>query len=845
VERFRDELGDWRVVLHSPFGLQVHAPWALAVSARLRERTGVDGQAVASDDGIVVRVPETDAEPPGAELFVLDPDEIDQLVTDEVGGSALFAARFRECAARALLLPRRDPKRRSPLWQQRQRSAQLLEVARRYPSFPIVLETVREVLQDVYDVPALIQLLRTVGAGTVRVIQVDTATPSPFARSLMFGYVAAFLYEGDSPLAERRAAALSLDSALLAELLGRAELRDLLDEAVVLDLEAELQRRTTDRLAANLEAVADLLRLVGPLSSTEVAERSVPDAPADRWLAALAEARRAVEVVIAGTPRWTAVEDVSRLRDALGVPLPPGLPGAFAEPVEDPLGDLVSRYARSHGPFTVEEVAARWQLGTAVVLDTLRRLGAAGRVVEGEFRPGGRGSEWCDAEVLRRLRRRSLAALRAEVEPVEPAALGRFLPAWQHVNGRLRGVGGVLAVVEQLAGCAVPASALEPLVLRARVIDYHPAMLDELTASGEVLWAGSGSLPGADGWVGLHLADTAALTLPEPAAVDELGELAGRVLEVLAGGGGYFFRQLSQAVGSTDDQQLHATLWDLVWGGHVGNDTLAPLRTLTQHGRAAHRSRRPTPRSRYATSLPGRASRPAMPSRTGPPSAAGRWSALPERDPDPTLRTSAAADLLLQRHGVVTRGAVVSERVPGGFAGVYKVLAAFEDAGRCRRGYFVGGLGAAQFASSGAVDRLRAESNRDGANDERRSLTLAATDPANPYGAALPWPERPAGVDTPTAGHRPGRKAGALVVLVDGALVVYVERGGRTLLTFSDDEEQLRPAVDALALAVRDGSLGKVTVERADGEHVHGTALGQALEQAGFSATPRGLRLRA
>jgi len=850
VERFRDELGDWRVVLHSPFGLPVHAPWALAVGARLREQLGVDGQAMASDDGIVVRVPETDADPPGAELFLLDPDEVDQLITAEVGGSALFAARFRECAARALLLPRRDPGRRSPLWQQRQRSAQLLEVARRYPSFPIVLETVREVLQDVYDVPALIGLLRDVGARSVRVAQVDTTTPSPFARSLMFGYVAAFLYEGDSPLAERRAAALSLDSTLLAELLGRAELRDLLEESVVADLEAELQRHTAQRRAADVEGVADLLRLVGPLSAAEVAERTRDGAPVQQWLATLAAARRAVEVVIAGQTWWAAVEDLSRLRDALGVPMPPGLPGAFAEPVADPLGDLVSRYARCHGPFTVEEVAGRWRLGPAVVLDSLRRLAAAGRVVEGEFRPGGRGSEWCDSEVLRRLRRRSLAALRAEVEPVEPAALGRFLPAWQHVHGRLRGTGGVLSVVEQLAGCAVPASALEPLVLRARVIDYQPSMLDELTATGEVLWAGAGSLPGADGWVGLHLADSAPLTLPDPTPIGDLDDLAGRVVGALAGGGAYFFRQLSQAVGSTDDDALHTALWDLVWSGHIGNDTLAPLRTTVQAGRGAHRTRRATPRARYGQSVrPGpRLSRPAMPSRTGPPSAAGRWSLLPERDPDPTLRTHAAADLLLERHGVVTRGAVVSERIPGGFAGVYKVLSAFEDSGRCRRGYFVATLGAAQFAGAGAVDRLRAEAaDQQGGRgtDSGRAVTLAATDPANPYGAALPWPDRSTTEASTGVGHRPGRKAGALVVLVDGALVVYVERGGRTLLTFRDDEDELRPAVDALAGAVREGSLGKVTVERADGVQVLGTVLGQALERAGFHATPRGLRLRA
>ncbi len=720
VERFRDELGDWRVVLHSPYGLQVHAPWALAVGARLRERLGVDGQAMASDDGIVVRVPETDTDPPGAELFVLDPEEVEELVTVEVGGSALFASRFRECAARALLLPRRDPGRRSPLWQQRQRSAQLLEVARRYPSFPIVLETVREVLQDVYDLPALVGLLRDVATRRVRVAQVDTSQPSPFARSLMFGYVAAFLYEGDSPLAERRAAALSLDSSLLAELLGRAELRELLDEAVVLELEAELQRRAPERQATGPEAVADLIRLVGPLTRDEVIERTRPEAPVDDWLADLSRARRAVEVVLGGVTYWAAVEDVGRLRDALGVPVPPGVPGAFAEPVDDPLGDLVVRYARCHGPFTTDEVAGRWRLGAAVVLDVLRRLGAAGRVVEGEFRPGGRGSEWCDAEVLRRLRRRSLAALRAEVEPVEPATLGRFLPAWQHVGGRLRGVGGVLTVVEQLAGCAIPASALEPLVLRTRVADYTPAMLDELTAAGEVLWAGAGSLPGADGWLGLHLADSAALTLPDPTPPDELGDLAGRVMAALAGGGGYFFRQLVDAVGAAGDPvtdvDLHTALWDLVWAGHIGNDTLAPVRTLVQGGRGAHRSRRPTPRARYGSSagLRSRPGRPTLPTRTGPPTAAGRWSVLAPREPDRTLRTSAAAELLLERHGLVTRGAVVSERIPGGFGGVYRVLSAFEDAGRCRRGYFVAGLGAAQFGTAGAVDRLRAEAD-DGA----------------------------------------------------------------------------------------------------------------------------------
>jgi ATP-dependent Lhr-like helicase len=843
VERFRDELGDWRLVVHSPYGRPVHSPWALAINARLRERYGVDAQANASDDGIVVRVPETDQDPPGAELVAFDPEEIEQLVTGEVGGSSLFASRFRECAARALLLPRRDPGRRSPLWQQRQRSAQLLEVAARYPSFPIVLEAVREVLQDVYDVPALVGLQRRIADRRVTLVDVATQRPSPFASSLLFGYVAAFMYEGDSPLAERRAAALTLDQGLLAELLGRAELRELLDPEALAEVEAELQRLVDERKARDPEGLVDLVRLLGPLTTAEVAARST--VPVEEPLAALAAARRLVTLRVAGEERWAVVEDVSRLRDGLGVPVPPGTPETFTEPVADPLGDLVGRYARTHGPFTAADVAARLGLGVAVVHQTLVRLAASGRVLEGEFRPTGTGSEWCDAEVLRRLRRRSLARLRHEVEPVEPATLGRFLPAWQHVahpsGGRgLRGVDGVVAVVEQLAGCAVPASAWESLVLPARVADYEPAMLDELTATGELLWAGQGALPGADGWVSLHLADSADLTLPAPDPELELHELHTAVLDALAGGGAFFFRQLGGAIGSTDDRALSAALWDLVWAGRIGNDTLAPLRALVRGGSSAHRARRTPPRARLGR--PGRG--PAV-TRTGPPETAGRWFLLPEVDTDPTRRAHAAAEGLLERHGVVTRGAVVSERTPGGFAAAYKVLSAFEDSGRCRRGYFVEGLGAAQFATAGAVDRLRTFTPPE-AGAKPVAVTLAATDPANPYGAALPWPER-------EAGHRPGRKAGALVVLVDGALGLYVERGGKSLLTFDPEdgrrsgEEVLTAAIESLGTAVRRGALGRLTVEKADGASVLGEEtepVRRALEDAGFVVTPRGLRLR-
>lgn len=823
VERFRDELGDWRLVVHSPYGTPVHAPWALAINARLRERYGVDGQAVASDDGIVVRIPDTDAEPPGGDVIVFEPDEIESIVTDEVGGSALFAARFRECAARALLLPRRDPGRRSPLWQQRQRSAVLLEVAAKYPSFPIVLEAVRECLQDVYDLPSLVALMRGVDRREVQVVDVSTQQPSPFARSMLFGYVAQFMYEGDSPIAERRAAALALDQGLLAELLGRAELRELLDPEVLEEVEAELQRTAEDRRARDAEGVADLLRLLGPLTTDEIAARSLTTD-----LTPLVTSRRIVEVRMAGEERWAAIEDVGRLRDGLGVPVPPGTPDAFTDPVDDPLADLVGRYARTHGPFTTDDVAARLGLGAAVVRHTLQRLAAQGRVLDGEFRPSGSGTEWCDAEVLRRLRRRSLARLRQEIEPVEPEVLARFVPAWQHVGGKHRGIDGVVTVIDQLAGCPVPASALEPLVLASRVRDYEPAYLDELTASGEVVWAGHAALPGSDGWVSLHLADQAPLTLPDHAPFDH-SELHQAVLDALAPGGAWFFRQLADSVGSTDDAALSAALWELVWAGRISNDTLTPLRALTRSGTPSHRTRRPPPRL-------GRRPGGGV-TRTGPPETAGRWALLPELDTDPTRRAHATAERLLDRHGVVTRGAVVSERVTGGFAAVYKVLSAFEETGRCRRGYFVAGLGAAQFGTAGSVDRLRTFTTTD--ESKPTALALAATDPANPYGAALPWPD--------SSGHRPGRKAGAIVVLVDGVLTMYVERGGKTLLTWSDDPDLLGPSALSLAEAAARGTLGRMTVEKADGEQLLGsgpTPLREALNAAGFVATPKGLRLR-
>ncbi len=840
VERFRDELGDWRVILHSPYGLRVHGPLALAVSRRLRERYGIDEKPTASDDGIIVRLPDTEDHAPGADLFVFDADEIEPIVTAEVGGSALFASRFRECAARALLLPRRHPGKRSPLWHQRQRASQLLDVARKYPDFPIVLEAVRECLQDVYDVPALTELMHRVAQRRLRIIEVETTTPSPFAASLLFGYVGAFMYEGDSPLAERRAAALSLDSVLLAELLGRVELRELLDPAVITSTTRQLQHLAEDRLARDAEGITDLLRVLGPLTESEIAQRCTTD-DVGGWLEGLRAARRALTVSYADQTWWVAVEDIGLLRDGVGVAVPMGVPAAFTESVADPLGELLGRYARTHGPFTTHDAAARFGLGLRVAADVLGRLAVDGRLIRGEFTSSLEGDQWCDADVLKILRRRSLAALRAQVEPVSTAAYARFLPAWQHVGSHNSGVDGLAAVIDQLAGVPIPASAVEPLVFGQRVRDYEPAMLDELLASGEVTWSGAGQIGGSsggsDGWVAFHSADSAPLTLAAPVEI-EFTDTHRSIMEILGGGGGYFFRQLADDPG----EELKAALWELIWAGWITGDTFAPVRAMlfgprrstARRGSPAHRQRQRPPRlSRYSVAH--------AQARSADPTVAGRWSALPAAEPESTVRAHSSAEILLNRYGVLTKGAAAAEGIPGGFAMLYKVLTAFEDAGRCQRGYFVESLGGAQFAVASTVDRLR--SYLDSVDPERReyhAVILAAADPANPYGAALPWP-----------GQGPGRKAGALVAVVDGGLTWFIERGGRTLLSFTDDPDAHIAAAAALADLVSAGRVQSFLVEKingvsvlepgADGERA---AVQDALVGAGFTRTPRGLRLR-
>lgn len=868
VERFRDEIGDWRVCIHSPYGARVHAPWAMVVRSRIDAHFDELGalnpsEVIWSDDGIVVRLPEA-ADGVPLEMIIPDPDEIDEELLAVLPSSAAFAARFREASARALLLPRRRPDQRTPLWQQRQRAADLLAVASKYPSFPILLETTRECCNDIFDLPALRQLLGEVRRRSVRVVEVETAAPSPFARSLLFGWIAVFMYEGDAPLAERRAAALSLDRELLRDLLGDEELRSLLDTDVIAEVEAELQRLVPERGAREADEVHDLLRVLGPLSHGEIAARTREDmrGQLDGWLDELGAQRRVITATVAGEERLAAAEDAGRLRDALGVAVPIGLPVVFTDSVDRPLGDLVERYARTHGPFTTSEVAARLGVNAESVGLVLAEAAAASRVLAGEFRPGRSESEWCDPDVLRRIRRRSLAVLRAEVEPVTAARLARFVTRWQGIPAASGGMDLLVDVIGRLQGAALPASALEADVLAQRVGDYSPADLDALCNSGELVWVGAGAVRSDDGRVRLVFREHLAVML---AAFERSGDGATSgdddglaephhdvIRRHLAVNGASFWADIVHAVEAAglpfDDRTVLEALWDLVWAGRVTADSFAPLRARVG---GVGSSRRSVSRSRSTSGA--RSRRNVGASRRvaglGPPAGAGRWSLLA-----PLLGTGDAANpgvvamtrarQLLDRYGVLTREMALAEGIEGGFAGVYPVLKILEERGQIRRGYFVEGLGAAQFAEVGAVDLLRSDDASESASgpetdpyrrvriaDEPRSIVLAATDPAQPYGAALPWPE---------SSGSPSRSIGAYVVIVDGEACVYLERGGRKLLTFPA-AGNIPQWPRALAGLVGSGRVKRLQISTIDGASTTGSPWEDALIEAGFAQGYRGL----
>ena len=871
IERCRDELGDWRVCVLTPFGSRIHAPWAMAVMARQQATGGAEVEAMWSEDGFVMRFPDTDAAP-DAELMLLEPQEAADLVLKQLGSTALFAAKFRESAARALLLPKRRAQGRAPLWQQRKRAYDLLSVASRYASFPMLLEAYRECLRDVFDMPAFMETLRQVGNRSLRVHTVDTRTPSPFAASLLFSYAANYIYDGDAPLAERRAQALTIDQEQLRELMGDTDLRELLDIDAIEETEEQLQSLAEGYRARNMDAVHDLLLRLGDLSAGELQARCISlevAATVDR----LVRARRVLELRIGEGKRYIAIEDAGRYRDALGTPLPPGVPTAFLTAQPDAALDLLRRYARTHGPFTTSEPASRFALPVAQVETILQSLVLSGRLTEGGFRPGGIHREWCDVEVLRLIRRKSLAKLRKEVEPVEQQTLARMITHWQGVLLPRRGLDALLDVVESLQGAPLPASILETEILPARVRDYKPSDLDTLIASGEIVWCGVDPIGERDGRIALYLSDKLSLlwppTLGNPALraplaasggngiqtisrapggdrqmhqVDVLSEKEVGILSYLQASGASFFAQLHDAIGGGYPGETLEALWSLVWRGLITNDALHALRAYCSRPLGS----RPAKRSHNQAAFRSR--------RTTPPTAQGRWALHAATSRTASTLTEwghAMALQLLQRYGVVLRETATAENIQGGFSSIYPVLKAMEEGGRIRRGYFAAGLGATQFAMPAALDLLRSM-RREPEPEKTEMIGLAATDPANPYGAFLPWPTMPAASERTSL----SRSVGARVILRNGALAAYTRRANPNLQVFLPEDEPMRSAV-ARDLARFVAQLSEQTLRGEQAPRgagiliatVNGTPVAQhfmarALLESGFQAGAMGFNLR-
>ncbi len=834
VERFRDEIGDWRVCVLSPFGGRIHAAWGLALSARIRDELGLESDAIWSDDGIIVHLPDAD-EPPGADLVLLEPDEVEDRIVAELGSSALFGARFRENAARSLLIPRARPGKRTPLWQQRLKSQTLLEVARKYGEFPVILETYRECLRDVLDLTGLVELLTKLHRRELSLVEVETATASPYASSLLFDYVATYMYEGDAPNAERRAAALSLDRDLLRELLGQEELRDLIDPQALARVEDDLQFLSPERQATGRDGLHDVLRTLGDLTVAEVGLRVLAGLDARAMLEELRSERRAATVRVGGEERWIDAADAGLYRDALGAVPPGGLPAAFLEDVPDALVRVARRYAATHGPFTVADLRGRYGVDLAAALGELER---AGDLVRGELRPGGTEREWCDPEVLRRLRRASLAVLRKEVEPVDQRALARFLPAWQNVDRHPAGGAGIDRLREALVplqGLSLPVPAWERDVLPRRTGAYSPAWMDQLCASGELVWIGAGAMGRNSGRVALYFREDLPILGGPPVKGAPLdGEAHDRVRARLVAGACFFTDLLTDV--DLNPEALQEALWDLAWAGEVTNDAFAPLRAPRLTLARAQRER----------VRPGR-SRPFASRRRAGASAQvqGRWSlteALLRAPADPAARRRALAEVMLERYGVLTRELVLAEGIPGGFSAIYPELSQLETLGVARRGYFVEGLGGAQFALPGAVERLRAQMGGD-----ERPVVLAAVDPSQPYGAALPWPARGAQATREgSPARRPARVDGAYVVLCGGEPVLYLERSGRALQTLVEaGDARLEAALRTLVEHVRSGAVKRLALEKVDGEPALGSPLGELLLELGFQEGPRRLTLSA
>jgi ATP-dependent helicase Lhr and Lhr-like helicase len=847
IETCRDELGDRRVCVLTPFGSRVHAPWCMAVTAKLRAERGLEVESMWSDDGFILRIPDSDEAIVPRQLLPA-PAEFQQLVLRQLGSTSLFAAKFREAAARALLLPRRRPGMRTPLWQQRKRSADLLAVAARFASFPILLETYRECIRDVFDLPATVSLLAAVERGAIRVTSLESDKPSPYAASLLFSYVANYIYEGDAPLAERRAQALSIDQSQLQEILGDTDLRELLDQAALDEVEDRLQARDPDFQAHHADGVHDLLLKLGDLSEAEIAARSA-NAEAASTIKELVNARRAVRVRLAGETRFIPVEYASRYRDAIGTPLPPGLAEVFLAASEDPLREIIRRYTRTHGPFTTQELAARYALQPAVVERSLQALHGLGKLLEGEFRPRGQHQEWCDPEILQQIRRKSLARLRREVEPVEQRTFARFAVRWQGVTVLRRGVDALLDAVESLQGTAILASELEREILPARVADYRAGDLDTVMSAGEVVWVGLEQIGARDGRIALYLTEAVPLLLPPAelqAEPEPLSERAQRILDVLAKNGASFFANIHAALGGGFPGETRDALWELVWSRRITNDTLHPLREFVRP--------RDTKRDHaaIAASTPGSPDylRRLRSRKAGGGPAQGRWSPVSSHLTAPISVTQWSANIaqqLLTRYGIVMRETAIAENIPRGYNSVYPALKTMEDSGWIRRGMFVVGMGAAQFAAVSAVDMLRGLRAEPSAAEV---VFLAASDPANPYGTMLPWP-RTENEAADGAHHSMSRTSEAGVILINGMLAAFLRRRNQSLRILLPENEPERTqfarelAKKLAALAVRwQGRRSGLLIGAINDAPARDHFLARFLAGAGFIDTALGYQMR-
>lgn len=894
LERNRDESGSWRIIVHSTLGRRVHEPWAMAIRERVQQVLGIKPQVIAADDGIVLQIPVLEGRLPGAELVVFDPLEVSALVRGRIDETALFAARFRECAARALLMPTTRPGHRTPLWLQRVKAGQLLEAARQFQDFPVSVEAARECLQEYYDLPALTGLMERLGSGRVRVVEADTTEPSPFAHPLLFGYTSTLLYQEDLPHAEHRARLLSLDPQVLDALLGDGGLAGLLDDEVMAEVEAELQHLASGRRArADAEGIADLLRELGPLTDTELVERcddtgesGGDDVQEDSGVAnglpaavrsavdELADAGRALRVTIGGREHWTRIEDAGGLHLALGTAIPEsaaeqtaldGVNGAAARipAARSPLNDLVLRHARVHTLITPGQVAEAFGIGASAAEAALRELAGDGSLVSlGE-------AGWMESSVFARVRNRSLARARAAVAPVAPEVLQRLVLERAGLNEAGSGVDALAEALAALEGVWLPADLWESVVLPARVADYRPAMLDELIASGEVVWQARPGEELASGQRGSGRTGPGERGSAAPARADDvvaLGEIAffptDSALAPVVGDALAWAGPRTEQDGDLNEEGSEDERWRLVREGAATGRSFEPVRRSLEPAPKAHRAPARRVRSRRS-----RRAMVAIP-QTGGQTASGRlssvlsstsWVRISAAPASAEERAIAEVESLLDRYGVVSRDVALAFGSAGGLVPLMPVLRRMEDTGAVLRGGFVEGLGPAQFAERKTVDRLRFLGQEPaGARGSGTGIVLDLKDPACLVGRGSAWPEPalPAGIgkvgiEGEEAGGAPQRRRGASVVLIDGALVLYASDSLKVLISYTSEREVLTRALSALATA-RQGALAhegsppgrhRTVVESLNGVSALDRAVSDLLRQAGFVSDPRGMRL--